>query len=350
MKWERKYWLSVIALLLAFASIAIIYGGYVLKWEWVGMKFVPNIAEGKKSFRTFWDWLDLLIVPLILALGAWWLNRSQKAFENQAQFERLKQDREIAQDRQQQALLDGYFDRMTDLILNKALKDSEEGAEIRNIARTHTLSVLRNLDGKRKGQVLRFLNETGLIHKSDQDGPPPTIPLYAAELRGADLIMVPLRELYSVSHWTPELITRLIKEDYDKYPPGTTKTWSANLHNCAFKDTDFSHAAFILTDLSGADFDEANLNGAILALASLWLANLRYASLRGADLRRANLFGAEMHGVDLLDANLEGADLKDANLKDAKVTNEQLLSAKSLENATMPNGEKYHAGYFSKGS
>jgi uncharacterized protein YjbI with pentapeptide repeats len=41
-------------------------------------------------------------------------------------------------------------------------------------------------------------------------------------------------------------------------------------------------------------------------------------------------------GADLSNANLSGA-----NLKGADVTEEQLDQAKSLEGATMPNGQKY---------
>ena len=28
--------------------------------------------------RTLWDWLQLLIIPVVLALGVWWLNRLQQ--------------------------------------------------------------------------------------------------------------------------------------------------------------------------------------------------------------------------------------------------------------------------------
>jgi uncharacterized protein YjbI with pentapeptide repeats len=41
-------------------------------------------------------------------------------------------------------------------------------------------------------------------------------------------------------------------------------------------------------------------------------------------------------GADLSNANLSGANLKGAN-----VTEEQLAKCKSLEGATMPNGQKY---------
>jgi uncharacterized protein YjbI with pentapeptide repeats len=40
-------------------------------------------------------------------------------------------------------------------------------------------------------------------------------------------------------------------------------------------------------------------------------------------------------------ANLEGANLKGANLHRAEITAEQLAQCKSLEGATMPNGQKY---------
>jgi hypothetical protein len=43
---------------LGLAIAVSITGGYVLGWQWTGL------AE-----RTFWDWLKLLIVPAVLALG-----------------------------------------------------------------------------------------------------------------------------------------------------------------------------------------------------------------------------------------------------------------------------------------
>jgi uncharacterized protein YjbI with pentapeptide repeats len=48
-----------------------------------------------------------------------------------------------------------------------------------------------------------------------------------------------------------------------------------------------------------------------------------------------------LQGANLWKAILTCADLSNANLKGAKVTDEQLIQAKSLEGATMPNGQKY---------
>jgi uncharacterized protein YjbI with pentapeptide repeats len=48
-------------------------------------------------------------------------------------------------------------------------------------------------------------------------------------------------------------------------------------------------------------------------------------------------------------ADVSGADFSGTNLRNAKVTNEQLATCKSLEGATMPNGEKYEDWLKSQG-
>jgi uncharacterized protein YjbI with pentapeptide repeats len=76
----------------------------------------------------------------------------------------------------------------------------------------------------------------------------------------------------------------------------------------------------------------------------------------GGDLRGAYLRGAYLRGADLSGADLSGADLSEAKLSEAilygvaGITNEQLEQrAKSLEGATMPNGQKYEDWLKSKG-
>jgi uncharacterized protein YjbI with pentapeptide repeats len=54
------------------------------------------------------------------------------------------------------------------------------------------------------------------------------------------------------------------------------------------------------------------------------------------DNRIVALAGVDLRGADLRDAYLSGADLSDAT-----VTEEQLSECESLEDATMPNGQKY---------
>jgi hypothetical protein len=65
-------------------------------------------------------------------------------------------------------------------------------------------------------------------------------------------------------------------------------------------------------------------------------------AIERANLQRADLTGAWLNDAEDTDdppANLQGADLTSAVLKDAEVTDEQLAKCKTLEGATMPDGQ-----------
>ena len=96
--------------------------------------------------------MQLLIVPLVLAGFAAWFTHRRESLA-----------RELEESRTLEERLQTYFDRMTELMLDKGLRRSEPGAEVRDIARVRTLTVLWGLDGERKGDLLRFLLEAHLI-------------------------------------------------------------------------------------------------------------------------------------------------------------------------------------------
>ena len=125
--------------------------------------------------KTLWDWLQLLIIPLALAGGAYYLNKEERKLE-----------REIAKDHQQEAALQAYINYMTELLLEKKLKTSKS-QQVRTIARIRTLTVLRGLDARRKGDVMDFLNEDRLINL-----PSPVVNLSGADFSNADLVGVDL--------------------------------------------------------------------------------------------------------------------------------------------------------------
>jgi uncharacterized protein YjbI with pentapeptide repeats len=51
--------------------------------------------------------------------------------------------------------------------------------------------------------------------------------------------------------------------------------------------------------------------------------------------------GANLSRADLREADLEGANLEGANLREAEVSDEQVAETRSLQGATMPNGQLY---------
>src|SRR5262245_4227897 len=94
---------------LLYASLLIIAGSF-------SYMLIETVRLKNTGFetKTLWDWMDLLIIPAVLAIGAFVLNRSERAVERQVAEDRAKLEREIATDRQQEAALQAYIDRISD--------------------------------------------------------------------------------------------------------------------------------------------------------------------------------------------------------------------------------------------
>jgi|SRR5215204_409953 len=192
--------------------------------------------------------------------------------------------------RSQDAVLQAYLDLMSILLLDKGLNGAGEGGakgnrEVRTLARTRTLAALELLDPARKRLVMQFLVEASLIQNAP--GKEPVMGLVGADLSGVDLT-------YSA--------------------PGDAQPY----------------ASVPVADLSSADLSSADLSGANLGVV------MHGTHLVGADLR-----GADFSGTALYDANLSGATGKTAEQLEGQTS--------SLEDAIMPNGQKYEDWLKDKG-
>ncbi|MEO8954174.1 MAG: pentapeptide repeat-containing protein [Ktedonobacteraceae bacterium] len=261
--------------------IALILAGY---WfDWTGFNgynkvTITHIISGTNvgtSTRTeeyqprkaLWDWLQLLIIPLVLAIAALLFNLATtrteqniaaKRYEQDQKIaakryeqdqdiaaKRYEQDQKIALDKQREGLLQIYLDRMSELLLKEKLSSSEAGPEARNVARVRTITILFQLDARRIGYVFAFLRESGLMSTKPNSS--------IVSLNQADL-----------------------------------------------KKINFSQA-----DLSRADLIEADLNGAYL----------NGAYLNGAYLNGAYLSGANLEGISGI--TIEELEEKAKTLQDA---------------------------------
>jgi uncharacterized protein YjbI with pentapeptide repeats len=299
--WWKDNWpvLALLATAIVIAATGIL--GYWRSWQ-----------------RPLWDWLELLIIPLVLALGAFWFNaQTRKSEQELAQRER-ENDRAIAEERAKEDILQRYLDGMSELVLHENLQESKRDDAVRVIARARTLAVLRSLDGDRKGQVLRFLYEADLIGTVVTEEPEERqvieaiIDLETADLSGADL-------------WGADLSrANLTRADLSRAILSGADLRHANLSLASLNDTDLSRAILIDAILIDADLSGATLIGAWLTSANLSLANLSLAKL---------------DSTDLSNADLSNADLSGAYMRDAKgCTKEQLAQAASLIGAIFPNG------------
>jgi hypothetical protein len=203
---------------------------------------------GRPFGITLWQWLDLLIIPAVLAIGGYLFARSENR-ATQAAAERRAQDE----------ALQAYLDNMSEMLMPSSEQPSlyEEPLpdSLRTVARARTLTVLSRLDGDRKARVVQFLYEAGLIAKGR-----PIVDLAGGDLRGTNLFGANLRE--------------------------------ADLRRTYRREADLSSA-----DLSSADLYDANLREANLSSADLSSADLSSAYLFGANLRRAYLSSADLSGA-----------------------------------------------------
>ena len=152
--------------------------------------------------KTVWDWINLLVVPVMLALVAGLFTTLQIIYQSAAESQREQAladqnaqfQRFIEEFRVQEASLQAYLDLMTTLLLEHHLRESTVGSEVRAIARAQSLSTLRKQDAEGKGTVVRFLYDAELIQSSGTEGgEEPIVDLGTADLSNADLSSVILR-------------------------------------------------------------------------------------------------------------------------------------------------------------
>lgn len=117
--------------------------------------------------KPLWDWLDVCLVPFVIFLGSSFLIGVQ-IWSAQAQH---NNDQQIAQDNRYEESLNAYRNSILTLLLDKDLRNASEGGEVRNVAHSLTHEVTRRLDGKRKGQLVRFLRSLDLIRVYDDKIP-----------------------------------------------------------------------------------------------------------------------------------------------------------------------------------
>ncbi len=263
-----------------------------------------------------WGWSKTIIT--VIADGALVVAWDQRRDDSPTADEHEQTEQEVAVDRAREAALRVYLNQMAEFLLEKQLHTTDR-EDVRNDAQFHTLTTLPELDGDRKGYLLRFVYVMGLINKDTA----------ILQLSGADLSEANLS-------WA-----NLCGADLS----GTNMS-SACLRDASLEDANLGGIDLRQANLTLAHMSKSDLSGADLRQANLYLARLYKADLRRANLHQANLRSAWMRGANLIEANLDKANLERANLdladlRGATVTNEQLAEARGLKDATMPDGTRW---------
>ncbi len=364
-KWVRGHWQGIV-IGIVLAALLVGLAIWLYWWPEFGFDQFQGNADFERQ-KTLWDWLDLLLVPAVLAGGGLLFSRAERKTEQKIAADRARQEREAADTRAaldrelankraeedrisaneraaldreladkranaerertddalRQSLVQDYLDRTSDLLLDKNLASSKEDDLVREVARARTLTVLRGLgeDGARKGSIVQFLYETGLLK-----GKEPVVELKGADLEKAWFGFVVLSEV------------NLSGANLREADLSGTDLRGANLSAAYLRRADLSG-----TDLSGADLCDADLREAYLIRLDRLNSDLSQVPFMLSDADLANLSDPLLFEVPLtfFRGNLSGADLTGADLRDANVTDKQLASVLWLEEAIMPDGSKY---------
>jgi uncharacterized protein YjbI with pentapeptide repeats len=292
--------------------------------------------------KTFFDWLEVVLVPVVIAVGGFLYSQQQKA-QDIVQQQNAEQSADIAR---QHEVMSNYLTRMTNLLIKQNLRLSPENSEERIIARAITLNAARQLEDERKGQLIKFLYEAKLI------GHCPS----GENLNTSDNCIRPIFNLESAilektsfEGSMPSLEGIDLKEAVlsSAQLSGITLT-KAKMQKVDLRGADLTKAFMVEVDLAGAKLERIDLKGAVLSKANLKGAqikngNLQCSLLRGTELQEANLEKANLSNADLNSAQLgvnsvgEKTNLKDANLKGANLLNVDLretrLQSTNLEGA-----------------
>ena len=309
---------TVLISLLALLVVLVLLGGYNLNWGWTGFN------GSNKSGKTLWDWMQLLFIPVVLAVAGFWFNHREReaaelraeneqkaaelraAAEREIEQQRAEAERKISFDNQREAALQAYLDRMAELLLEKNLRTSPS-EEVRNVARIRTITVLTQLDVRRVSYVFAFLREAGLISTQSKSG--------IVSLDGADFHGV---------QWSQADLSHANLSGTDLHEANLS---GADLRGANLSNSILSSANLSQTNLESADLSNTDLIGADLSQAYLMHTDFTDAELIGASLSKAYLHSTNFRRADLLDANLSEADLYNAKFDGTGITKKQLAQA-----------------------
>lgn len=229
------------------------------------------------------DWVKLLAVPLVLAAAGSIVT---------GQFQR---------ESNQNAVLKAYFDKLESLTFDHKLLEKNPDAGAIVLARGRTVAALRELDLRRRIQLIAFLQASGLLRL----------------------------EIFTKVEISPTT-KKVISTTTEREP--TISFEGQNLSELDLRRTDLSEANFSRSELRDADLSRANLSGANLSRAKLWDADLSGAFLNGADLSGASLINTNLSGAYLSRADLSGADLFGADLSGANLFRTKLSVTPAMRN------------------
>src|SRR5205823_14081475 len=135
-RWQKaKRPLAVIGLIVALVVVIVLI--------FIEVKLYGTGFSGK----TLWEWLQLLIIPAVLAVGGYAFTYTTSRNDQAATEKRTQAERDITLDNQREQALQAYLDKISELLLKEHLgertadgKLKPEYEQVRNVGRVRTIT------------------------------------------------------------------------------------------------------------------------------------------------------------------------------------------------------------------
>ncbi|NJO82190.1 MAG: hypothetical protein HC828_04860 [Blastochloris sp.] len=145
LSFRDSLWLRgvILFILLLFVALWLLYASRNAELfpDWTGF----NTRSGFDTIypaRTLWDWLSLLLVPIVLMFGGFlftWV-------ENYQAHLRGVEYKQIEKERSQDGIVQAYLSTMTELLSSDKPETVAENTNLRSMVRAHTFAALRGVD------------------------------------------------------------------------------------------------------------------------------------------------------------------------------------------------------------
>jgi uncharacterized protein YjbI with pentapeptide repeats len=283
---------------------------------WTGFGAFTNPNGEFQPAKTLWDFLELLIIPIALAITAYLFTKSEN--NRQRDFE-LERTREIA--------FQEYLTQIENLVKSGLLE--KENDKLRAIARSRTLSLLKTLDGKRKGLVIQYLNEFRLIHnawdeniETIEDGI-----TYYRKINHPSIINLMGADLSNIQFIDPV---------NDNYPNTIEEFWKTGFN------LDLSNINFSRTNLTNANFYSARLDKVNFYSCNLHRADFSFSVGSEINFRQANLQSTKFNFVQYWSTDFSNADFSEAQINHTQFNGVKFFSNGSELNKRLGDFAKFN--------
>jgi len=226
---RRRVATRVLTFIAALLLVGVVLRGY--QYPWTGFGPVGGEGISIRPQKTLWDWMQLLLMPLVLAIIAFLFTRAQR-----------DRDTKLSSLQRGADALHNYLDYMTRLLVEQDLTDDSLIERASRVAKARTTSLLDQLTGTQKGHLLRFIADSGLL---DREGP--FLSLERANFQATELEPGLYRNC------------RLHGVNLDR----------AVLEHCSFDESDLASSTIMDARLEGADFYKSNMDYVLLTRSDL---------------------------------------------------------------------------------